>query len=223
MFEMGRRQQLIVLAVVAVILFSAGYRYARWNAQHAEKPSVERSAPAEAAGQSAPEIVVHVTGAVEKPGVYRLPRGSRVNDALGQAGALPEADLDALNLAAPLADGQKIPVPFRQSALSGENAVSAGGAGGKAPGWPAAGAGAAAGGQGVRSSSAGTSGGGLININTASQKELESLPGIGPALAERIIQYREKNGPFLSPEDIKNVSGIGEKRYEQLKDLISVY
>jgi len=222
LFEMGRRQQLIVLAVVAVILFGAGYQYARWNVQHAEKPSVERSAPAEAADKAAPEIVVHVTGAVEKPGVYRLPRGSRVNDALSQAGALPEADLEALNLAAPLADGQKIPVPFRQSVLSSENAGSAGGAGGKVPGWPAAGAGAAAGGQGIRNSSAGTSGSGLININTASQKELESLPGIGPALAERIIQYREKNGPFLSPEDIKNVSGIGEKRYEQLKDKITI-
>lgn len=223
MFQMGRRQQLIVLAVAAVILFGGGYRYVRWSAEQAEKPAIERSAPAEAADKAAPEIVIHVTGAVEKPGVYRLPRGSRVNDALNQAGALPEADLDALNLAAPLADGQKIPVPFRQGVLSGENAGSAGGAGGKAPGWPAAGAGAAAGGQGSRSNSSGTSGGGLININTAGQKELESLPGIGPALAERIIQYREKNGPFLSPEDIKNVSGIGDKRYEQLKDLISVY
>ncbi|MEW5898248.1 MAG: ComEA family DNA-binding protein [Bacillota bacterium] len=219
---MGRRQQLIILAVAAVILFGGGYRYARWSAEQAQIPAIERSAPAEAADKAAPEIVVHVIGAVEKPGIYRLPRGSRVNDALSQAGALPEADLDALNLAAPLADGQKIPVPFRQSALSGENAASAGGAGGKAPGWPAAGAGTAAGGQGVRSSSAGTSGSGLININTAGQKELESLPGIGPALAERIIQYREKNGPFLSPEDIKNVSGIGEKRFEQLKDKITI-
>ncbi|MBC7324017.1 MAG: ComEA family DNA-binding protein [Moorella sp. (in: Bacteria)] len=210
---MERRQQLIVLAVLAVILFGGGYKYARWHAAHADRPRVESSGPAEAAkNQAAQEILVHVAGAVEKPGVYRLPRGSRVHDAVALAQALPEADLDALNLAAPLADGQKVTVPGRPKALSGANAGAGPSMGGQAPG-----AAAAAG----RSSPFAPPSGSLININTAGKAELESLPGIGPSLAERIIEYREKNGPFLSPEDIKNVSGIGEKRYEQIKDKIT--
>ncbi|MEW6423714.1 MAG: ComEA family DNA-binding protein [Bacillota bacterium] len=219
---MGRRQQLIVLAVVAVVLFGAGYKYARWNAQNAEKPVVERFEPAEAANKTVQEIIVHVSGAVEKPGIYRLPRGSRINDAVNLAGVLPEADLHALNLAAPLNDGQKVPVPFRQGVLAGEKTGDGSDPGGKAPGSSAAGASFRTGGQGGKGNSPGLSAGGLININTAGKAELESLPGIGPALAERIIQYREEHGYFMSIEDIKNVSGIGEKRYEQLKDKITI-
>jgi competence protein ComEA len=159
------------------------------------------------------EIVVHVTGAVEKSGVYRLPAGARVNDALEKAGLKAEADIDSLNLAAPLVDGQKIIVPLKQ-----ENTGV--GSPGTGPGGPFS--------TGPPKSMAGgdkpTPGGGsLININTADQAALDSLPGIGPALAQRIIQYREKNGPYKVPEDIKNVSGIGEKRFENLKDLITVY
>jgi len=229
LLQMGQRQQLIILAFVAVILFGAGYKYALWHAAQEKggKPTVEKAGTGDAAGKNTQEITVHVSGAVEKPGIYNIPRGSRVNDAILQAGALAEADLNALNLAAPLTDGQKIPVPFKQNisageAPVGENGQAVSGAGGILTG-------SSSGRQSTGNTSAGKSnpfakpGVGLININTASQADLETLSGIGPALAQRIIQYREKNGNFLTKEDIKNVSGIGDKRYEQLKDLISVY
>lgn len=141
-----------------------------------------------------PEIMVHVSGAVEKPGVYRLAAGSRVQDAVSLAGPLAEADLEALNLAAPLNDGQKVPVPQK-----GEHA-----------------------GQ-VLGPEVGTSSGAKININTATITELDSLPGIGPATAQKIIDYRTQHGGFKSVEELDQVSGIGAKKLEGLKDLVTVY
>lgn len=207
MFQMERRQQLIILAIAFVLLFGAGYKYAAWQkakSANEEKPVLNQSETAETAGKVAREVKVHVAGTVEKPGVYQLPVGSRVEDAVKLAGVLPTADLDALNLAAPLADGQKVTVPLHQAALPPGT--------GRLFGAPAA----------STPTGAGFGTQGQVNINTAGQAELESLPGIGPALAERIIQYREESGPFRIPEDIKNVSGIGDKRYEQLKDKITV-
>nr|WP_277998961.1 ComEA family DNA-binding protein [Moorella sulfitireducens] len=151
-------------------------------------------------------IQVHVTGAVQRPGVYELKAGARVNEAVGLAGLLPEADANALNLAAPLYDGQQVIVP-RQG--------EAGGVGGSS--LPAA--------QGFSGgSSAGIAkSGGKININTAGLAELDSLPGIGPTLAQRIIDYRNQKGPFRTIEDLQNVSGIGPSRFNDIKDLITVY
>ncbi|HBQ28862.1 competence protein ComEA [Peptococcaceae bacterium SCADC1_2_3] len=215
MFQLERRQQLIVLIIAALILFGGGYKYASWQKNNAaeSKVTLEQLETMPGEEEKGEEIVVHVTGAVEKSGVYRLPAGARVNDVLEKAGVQTEADLDSLNLAAPLIDGQKIIVPLKQE----NTGVGSPGIG---PGGPFS--------SGPPKSMAGgvtpaPGGGSLININMADQAALESLPGIGPALAQRIIQYREKNGPYKVPEDIKNVSGIGEKRYEQLKDLISVY
>ncbi|GAB6274952.1 MAG: ComEA family DNA-binding protein [Peptococcaceae bacterium] len=211
MFQLERRQQLIVLIIAALILFGGGYKYACWQKNRAaeSKVTLEQLEAMPGEDEKGEEIVVHVTGAVEKSGVYRLPAGARINDALKKAGVQAEADLDSLNLAAPLIDGQKIIVPLRQENLGMGN-----------PGGPFSS------GPPKNMTSRETpapGSGGLVNINTADQAALDSLPGIGPALAQRIIQYREKNGPYKVPEDIKNVSGIGEKRFENLKDLISVY
>lgn len=141
-------------------------------------------------------IVVQITGAVPRPGVYAFPHGARVQDAISAAGGfLAEADKTGINLARVLEDGEQIDIPFGEGAsivipTPGEEIV--------------------------------TSSTELININTASQAELESLPGIGPTTAVKIIDYREANGPFLNPEDIINVSGIGPGTYERIKDLITV-
>lgn len=215
MFQLERRQQLIVLIIAALILFGGGYKYACWQKNRAaeSKVALEQLETMPGEDKKGEEIVVHVTGAVEKSGVYRLPAGTRVNDALEKAGVQAEADLDSLNLAAPLIDGQKIIVPIKQENSSVNSpGINPGGPFSAGPPKSMAGGGTPAPGSG-----------GLININTADQAALESLPGIGPALAQRIIQYREKNGPYKVPEDIKNVSGIGEKRFENLKDLITVY
>lgn len=135
-------------------------------------------------------LVVDVAGAVPRPGVYELPAGSRVKDAVQAAGGfLAEADKSTINLAAPLEDGQKLEIPF----LAGAQVA------------------------GVPSTFEPVT---LININTATLEELTTLPGIGPTLAQRIIDYRETYGDFYFIEDIMNVSGIGPATFENIMDLI---
>jgi competence protein ComEA len=144
---------------------------------------------------TAAPILVHVSGSVLNPGVYALPRSSRVQDAIQAAGGLlPEADEQILNLAAPLKDGERIKVPSQRPT----DALLA-------PG-----------------SAASTPGSGLINLNWATQAELESLPGIGPEMARRILDYRDQNGPFASIEAIQQVPGIGPATYARIQDRITV-
>lgn len=210
MIQLDRKQQMVIFLLVAVILFGGGYRYAQMKERTAE----ESKTVLEAAGENkSRELQVHVAGAVLKPGVYRLPQGARVIDAVNMAGPAAEADLDSLKLASPLTDGQTIPVPLKP-AVSGAQAGQPGAAAGtgRSVSTPQPGA-----------KSAGNAGAaGLVNINTADQSQLDTLPGIGPALAQRIIQYREVNGPFNTVEDLKNVSGIGDKSFEKLRDRITV-
>lgn len=146
-------------------------------------------------------VFVHIDGAVVAPGVYEM-TGSlpRVNDAVMAAGGLAgNADTSALNLAAVLSDGEKIYVPRQGEVVAGQ-----------------ASSGAASG------SDVGASSSGVININTATAEELDSLPGIGPSTAAAIVEDRERNGPFASPEDLMRVSGIGEGKFSKLKDQIRV-
>jgi competence protein ComEA len=141
-------------------------------------------------------IVVHITGAVPRPGVYALPQGARVQDGISAAGGfLAEADKSNINLAELLDDGEKLDVPF----IEGGSPIVA---------TPLP--------QVVATTTE------LININTASNAELDTLPGIGPTTAQKIVDYRTQNGPFVSTEDIINVPGIGPGTYERIKDLITV-
>lgn len=141
-------------------------------------------------------IVVHITGAVPRPGVYALPQGARVQDGISAAGGfLAEADKSNINLAELLDDGEKLDIPFIEG---GSPVLST-----PVP-------------QVVATTTE------LININTASTAELDSLPGIGPTTAQKIIDYRTQNGPFVNTEDIINVPGIGPGTYERIKDLITV-
>ncbi|SHN85913.1 competence protein ComEA [Desulfitobacterium chlororespirans DSM 11544] len=160
------------------------------------------------------EIIVYVSGAVEKPGLVHLPVNARLNDALQQVGPLPEANIDQINPAEKLKDGQKIIVPYKPVLQLQPAALPA--AGSQEPQGQTATA--------NLSPSAGAASGSpnLININTADAAELDKLPGIGPALAERIIQYRIEHGLFLQPEDLKKVSGIGNKTYAKMADLVTV-
>jgi competence protein ComEA len=162
-------------------------------------PPVERvvaTTEPEASPSPTGQVVVHVSGQVTTPGVYELPEGSRVQDAIGAAGgALGEADANALNLAAVLADGQKITVPKPGEAV------------------PAAGGGTAADSGGTPAK---------VNLNHATQAQLEELPGVGPVLAQRILTHRQTKGRFTSPRQLLEVSGFGPKKYESLKDQIAV-
>ena len=155
------------------------------------------------------KIVVHIMGAVKNEGIVELNEGARVSDAINSAGGLAEdADMSKINLAYVLEDGVKIRIPSINDEPTEEYITTDGV-------------------EIVESSSQTTQNGGnsksgLININTANETELDSLPGIGPSIAAKIINYREENGDFASIEDIKNVNGIGDSKFEELKDLICV-
>lgn len=184
------KQQYIIIFLVGALLVGGGVTL--WRQYH-QPPAIEGlpPVPVEEESQSEPgEVIVHVAGAVKRSGVYRLPEGSRVIDAVEAAGGgTADADIHALNLADILIDGQRYYVPTVEESAGGGGTYSG-------------------------------SGTGKINLNRATKAELETLPGIGPTLAERIITYREQHGPFRRPEELKNVSGIGNKIYENLKDQV---
>lgn len=149
---------------------------------------------------------VYITGAILRPDVYSLPPGSIVRDLVELAGDFTAAAaIDAVNLAQPLADGMHVHVPAQEEA-PGEPPVISG---------PAPTANSLTGGSVALP-------GALVNINTASIAELETLPGIGPALAQRIVDHRAQYGPFATVEAILDVSGIGPAKFEQIKDRITV-
>ena len=140
--------------------------------------------------------VVHVDGAVGAPGVYALGGEPRVNDAIVAAGGLAEgADTSGINLAARLSDGEKVHVPLVGEAPQAGTEPASGEPGGSD---------------------------GPVNLNTATVEELDELPGVGEATALAIVEDRERNGPFSSPEDLMRVSGIGEKKFEKLEGLVCV-
>lgn len=153
---------------------------------------------ADTSTQTRSECQIYVTGAVIRPGVYTVQPGSRINDVVKLAGGLaPRADPGSVNLAARLEDGMHLRVPFRESPGQRQNKQND---------------------KSVDTESNNKK----ININTSKISELCELPGIGPGIAKRIIDYRDKKGPFVRIEDIRKVSGIGAGRFEAIKELISV-
>jgi competence protein ComEA len=180
--------QMAVLAALVAAVVAGGYLVL----SPAPRPQGDFLPAEEAAPDEPCELTVYVAGAVRHPGVVRLEEGSRVVEAIEEAGGpLPDADLESLNLAQQVQDGQKITVPGQGQSVGEVEAVTAG-AGGK------------------------------VSINQASARELEELPGIGPTLAGRIIAYREKTGGFKSIEELRQVSGIGEKKYAEIEELVEL-
>ncbi|MCS5524147.1 ComEA family DNA-binding protein [Curtobacterium flaccumfaciens pv. oortii] len=182
-------------------------------------PSAGASAGAAPSAPGAGRVVVHVLGAVRRSGVVELPASSRVGDALERAGgATDDADLDRLNLARVLTDGERLYVPRvgQQEVPEALGPMADGAAAGPTA---AAGAGAGSGGG-----SAGTGGeeSAVVDLNTADQTALETLPGIGPGLAGRIIAWRDEHGRFTAVEDLLDVSGIGDVRFAELRDRVRV-
>lgn len=162
--------------------------------------SAEEASSAKPTAAPAKTLLVHVAGMVAAPGVYELPEGSRVKDAISAAGGPKDGgDIQALNLAAPLTDGQKISVGKPGQTMAAEPPVA-----------------------GASSAMAEAPSGDKINLNTATSAELDSLPSIGPVLAERILSFRQQKGRFTSVSQLKDIEGIGPKKYEGIKDLVTV-
>jgi competence protein ComEA len=192
--ELTPRQLLLcglaLLGLVVLAVVYAGRHDGAAAAPRGAAPSLEVRGDEDAGGA----LVVHVAGAVRRPGVYRLRAGSRVADAVRRAGgARRRADLGAVNLAAELQDGRQVLVPLR--ARGGGVAAAAGGA--APPGVP-------------------------LDLNTATAEQLDELDGIGPATAQQIIEYREAHGGFGSVEELDQVPGIGETRLAALRDKVRV-
>lgn len=199
---LSRRELALLMIVVVAALAGAGLWYARSLPQPV---ALQAEAGPRASPTATPvSLFVHVAGWVRRPGVYELREGARIIDALEMAGGpRPKADLTMLNLAAVLTDGQQIVVPRPlPQAQPPPAAVSPAGA--SVQGGVAAG---------------GTT---LVNVNTATAADLETLPGIGPVLAQRIVDFREQNGPFTAVDQLEEVSGIGPVTMEGLRDLVTV-
>jgi competence protein ComEA len=184
----SRRHALVAIAVLLVVLAFAGRQLAGARAPAPARPVVVHRGSGEA---GRPPLLVHVVGAVRRPGLYRVRDGARIADAVSRAGgATRRADLTLVNLAAPLADGAQVVVPRRPE-----------------PGAAAADPAAATAGP--------------VHLNTATLEQLDELPGVGPATAQRILDYREKHGAFSSVDELDAVSGIGPARLEQLRELVA--
>ncbi len=194
-FELSRRRILVAIGCLVMLLFVGSKLLARPQADAALAPPA--APPAETA-TTATGVVVDVVGAVRRPGLYRLEQGTRIADAVSRAGgATPKADLSLINLAAPLADGEQVIVPKRGAAAV---AAPAGGAAGSVAGAPST---------------------GPVHLSTATSEQLDSLPGIGPVTAQKILDYRQKHGAFTSVDELDAVPGIGPARLDQLKDLVA--
>jgi competence protein ComEA len=195
----------VVIAIAAWLLLGGG------GGEGADRPAagaIALDGPGAAAGGGAGgrrrgRIYVHVAGAVRRPGLYGVPEGARVAVAVRRAGGpTRRADPVGLNLALRLRDGQQVVIPARGQVVAGA-AV--------APGAAGAGAAGAAGGGGPQQP---------IQLSTATVQQLDQLDGIGPTLAQRIIEYRERHGGFRSVEELRQVDGIGEKRFAALRKAV---
>jgi competence protein ComEA len=209
--SVSRPTALVLASFLLAALVIAGSRLARSGA--ADAPEVVAplepvaDTPGGASVSDREEVVVHVVGAVRRPGLLRLRDGARVADALARAGgARRSADLAAVNLAAPLVDGVQIFVPSRQTAGGARASPGVDAGADSAPSL----AGGAAAGAGRK-----------LSLATASAEELDELPGVGPVTAQKILDYRSEHGPFRSVEDLDAVPGIGPTRIEQLRDLVT--
>jgi competence protein ComEA len=190
--SVSRSTALALGAAVLLVLVLAGQRLAATGATAA--PATVAPLEVTEAPRARAVLVVHVVGAVRRPGLLRLREGARVADAVARAGgATRGADLSALNLAAPLVDGIQVLVPRRAA----PGAASSGDAGD------------------------GALAGAKLSLATATAEELDELPGVGPVTAQQILDYRTEHGPFASVDDLDAVPGIGPARIEQLRDLVT--
>ena len=204
MIELSKNEKIIICIILVIIISVIGY-YIYVNINNNELYIEEDDSYIEenhnnvdnetSVNKNEETIIIHIAGCVENEGVYEIKKDSRISDAIDISGGLTsDANIKSINLAQKLNDGQKIYIPNINEDIEEYK------------------------GDDTNLFEYNE----LININTATQTQLETLPGIGPSTADKIIQYRKENGNFKNIEDIKNVSGIGDSKYENIKDKICV-
>lgn len=194
----------IVIIIVSIIILIANKNENSYDEIYINEVHQEENMSNDVTEEEVSKIKIHIIGEIKNPGIYELETGSRIQDAILAAGGQSEnADLNKINLAYELEDGQKIKIPgiFEQETAyiynnGGENVIV--------------------------SDTGPSSSGEKININKATSEELQKINGVGPSLAEKIITYRNQNGKFKSIDELKNVSGIGDKKYETVKEYVIV-
>ena len=218
----SKKQKILLIVIISII--TIGISYYAYAAKLNEEISIEKQneeleieeekteeSEEEKTKQETKKIIVHVSGAIKNEGIYELEENSRVANAIEAAGGITEnAYTKEINLALALEDGMKIYIPTKEEAekekklgtynsnISGDDNNS------------------------KKNSESSNKGNEKININTATREELDKLPGVGEATADKIINYREANGEFKKIEEIKEVKGIGDSKFEEIKDLIEV-
>ena len=210
MLNLSKKQLIILIAIGGVIVFVIGYyiytttsneSYEQLDIISEEKDNQNKE---NVENKQEEMIVVHIAGEVKKPGIVKIKEGARIADIIEEAGGLTEnANIANINLAYIIEDGQKITIPSKDEKEEKENITTESG-------------------EGIINEEQGISSQKQININKASKEQLCELQGIGESTAEKIITYRKENGNFKQVEDIKNVQGIGDAKYENIKDKISV-
>lgn len=188
--SLSRRQALVGALILTIVLLVAG----RILAREEEAPGL-LARPIALAPAPAPRLVVHVVGAVRRPGLYRLREGNRTADAVSRAGgATRRADLAGVNLAAPVVDGAQVVIPSRPVASTGAPADAAPPSAGEAR---------------------------PVRLNTATLEQLDTLPGVGPVTAQKIVAFRQEHGAFLSVDELDAVPGIGPARLAELRKVVA--
>ena len=215
MINLNLKQKKIILIIILVIaLITYYYLYTKNNTEEINNENLEiTNNETQEESKEEEKIVVHITGAVNKEGIVELQEGARIADAIEKAGGAREnADIKNINLATVLEDGMKVHIPTieeTQANKQNENINIENNANSQIA-------------TETTNITSNTKTQGKININTATEEELDTLPGIGPSTAAKIIDYRKENGKFKNIEEIKEVSGIGDAKYEKIKDLIGI-
>ena len=222
-----KQKKIIAIILIILVIITYYYLYLKNSTEEISNQDLEVNNTQESNQTNETEketeetIVVHISGAVNIEGIVELEAGSRIANAIEKVGGVKEnADMTDINLAYPLEDGMKIHIPTKEETEANKNnenmidesyvTSSSGGVSSKEDT------------NSIQGSSKSTTSNEKVNINTATQEELDTLPGIGPSIASKIIDYREQNGKFNSIEEIKEVSGIGDAKYEKIKDSITI-
>lgn len=222
-----KQNKIIAIILIILVIIAYYYLYLKNSTEEISNQDLEvnntqaSNQTNETEKETEETIVVHISGAVNIEGIVELEAGSRIANAIEKAGGVKEnADMTDINLAYPLEDGMKIHIPTKEETEANKNnenmidesyiISSSGGVSSKEDT------------NSTQGSSSTSTSSKKVNINTATQEELDTLPGIGPSIASKIIDYREQNGKFNSIEEIKEVSGIGDAKYEKIKDSITI-